>query len=86
MANRRAYLPPSAEKIATCQPGCLHSLCSPFPAHLGGLGAFAHELTVELGINADEISTTAVARAWARASGWVETDDGWACPAHVEDL
>lgn len=68
---------------------CRATLVSPFVPHPhdpDGLGTFAVELATELGVASDEISTTDIARAWARTFRWKETDDGWLCPAHAIEV
>ena len=60
---------------------CGNVLLDPFVAPVrDGIGEFSHELAVELGVESGEISTTDIARAWARVSKWKETPDGWECP------
>lgn len=76
--------------IAGCT-DCEARLLSPFPARRtrrdpDGLGTFAAELCDELCIDANEIGVVEISRAWARAFGWRESDDGWQCPQHVRDL
>lgn len=75
--------------VVACSVNCNEILHSPFPARserrADGLGTFALELARELAVDEEEISTTEVARAYARTCGWREAPDGWLCPAHAGD-
>jgi hypothetical protein len=69
-------------RICDCS-ACEVQLLSPFPNGVeDGFASFTRELAIALCADEGEISDSDVARAWARAFGWIEDDDGWYCPLH----